>query len=110
MPHLRFRALEKDDVATLSRELVTELADLTSAPVDHFTVECVKTRFFQAGHKVEGDPFCEVAWFDRGPSMQDQAAALITKHLKKVAPGKDAIVVFTKLEKAAYYENGKHFG
>lgn len=110
MPHLRFRAVDKDDVASLSRDLVTELAELTNAPAEHFTVELVKTRFYQGGQKVEGDPLCEVAWFDRGAETRDRAAKLITEHLKRLQPSRDAIVVFTNLEKAAYYENGQHFG
>lgn len=110
MPHLRIHALEKNQVAQLSQELIPVLAQATNTAADHFTVEHIPSSYFVAGQAAYGDPFCEVLWFDRGQAMQDQVAIAITEQIKKIQPDKDAVVVFTPLAKSSYYENGSHFG
>ncbi len=109
MPHLRVRSLTPDQVAKLSTSLVSDLAEITGAPVDNFTMELVSTQFFQEGKVVTSFPFVEVFWFERPQAMQDACAALITKRVKDVVPEQDVVVVFTELAKDGYYENGKHF-
>lgn len=109
MPHLRIRSLDSDQVAKLSTSLVAELAEITGAPADNFTLELVQTQFFQGGEVVASFPFVEVLWFQRPQAMQDACAVLITKRVKDVVPEQDVVVVFTELAKDGYYENGKHF-
>lgn len=109
MPHLRIRSLGSDQVANLSTSLVPDLAEITGAPIDNFTLELVPTQFFQDGKVVNSFPFVEVLWFERPQAIQDACAVLITKKVREVAPGQDVVVVFTKLAKNSYYENGMHF-
>lgn len=110
MPHLRFRFLTEEKAAELSAKMVPELAQLTQTPVDHYTLELIPTKLFLGGKSVTGDPFCEVLWFDRGQDVQDKAAELITRHLRTLHPEGDLVVCFQPLLRAAYYENGRHFG
>lgn len=109
MPHIRIRGLEKTKLLEISQDLVADVAEVSGAPVSHFTLECVATEFIVNGAVVQGEPFCEVLWFDRGQAVQDQTAQLITRHLKKMEPSKDAVVIFTILAPGSYYENGNHF-
>lgn len=110
MPHLRLRFLTEDKALALSETMIPELAALTGTPADHYTLELVATKLFLGGRPAQGDPFCEVLWFDRGPAMQDRVAELITRHLRAVSPAGDVVVSFQPLARAAYYENGRHFG
>lgn len=109
MPHIRIRALPAEQIAQLGQKLLPELAEATQTPEDHFSLEAISSQYFIKGKAVEGDPFCEVLWFDRGPEMQDRVAALITAHLKAAAPDKDVVVVFVPLTRVDYFENGVHF-
>ncbi len=110
MPHLRVRFLTEEKVQHLSEKMIPELASLTQTPADHYTLELISSKLFSVGKPAAGDPFCEVLWFDRGPAMQDQAAELITRHLRAIHPEGDVVVCFLPLGRAAYYENGRHFG
>lgn len=110
MPHLRFRALEQNQVAQLSQTLIPEISKVTGTPEDYFTMEWISSAYFAQGKEFNADPFCEVLWFDRGQETQDQVARLITEQLNKMMPGRDVVVVFTLLSKNQYYENGRHFG
>lgn len=109
MPHIRMRALEENQVAKLSSLLCKELATTANTSEDHFTFELVKTTFFFDGKAVKSFPFVEVLWFDRPQTVQDTCAKIITSHVKEVAGSEDVIVVFSKLTKDSYYENGEHF-
>lgn len=110
MPHVRLRFVSEDKVLELSENMIPELAALTQAPVEHFTLELVETRLYLKGRPSMGDPFCEVFWFDRGQALQDQAAEIITRYLKKIKPEGDVVVYFSELRRESYYENGRHFG
>lgn len=109
MPHLRMRGVSEGQVAEISQTLIAEIAKAIATPEDYFTLEWVPTAFFQEGRQIEGSPFCEVAWFDRGQETQDHVAQIISRHLKVWDAGKDVVVVFTHLVKTQYYENGAHF-
>lgn len=109
MPHVRIRALDQDQVAKLSSSLISDLAQITGSPADNFTLELVQTQFFQGGVSVTSFPFVEVLWFERPQAMQDACATMITQRLKEVSSAEDVVVVFTKLAKDSYYENGMHF-
>lgn len=109
MPHIRFRSLTEDQVRQLSLELSPVLASAIQTSEDNFTFELVSTRFFVQGKVVESYPFVEVLWFARSQNIQDQCARLISEKVKATSSAEDVVVVFTVLEKSAYYENGKHF-
>lgn len=110
MPHLRIRSIDEKNVRDLTLSLIPELSKMTGAPEEHFSVEHIPSIYYAQGRQIEGDPFCEILWFDRGAEIQDQVARLVTAHLAKIKSDKDIVVVFTLFPKTHYYENGQHFG
>lgn len=86
-----------------------ELSEMTGAPEADFTIELVSTQAFAKGAKVEGEPLCEVLWFERPPEMCQKVAELITRKLKALRPESDIVVSFQVLPRAGYFENGRHF-
>ncbi|MEJ2762883.1 DUF1904 domain-containing protein [Photobacterium sp. MCCC 1A19761] len=111
MPHLRFRAVEFDNVKAMSTALVDELQPLMACPREDFTVEHVSTTFIFDGEVSDAYPFVEVLWFDRGQAVQDQVAAVITRQVRDELEDADldVAVIFTSLSPAAYYDNGTHY-
>lgn len=109
MPHIRMRAIETEQAAKISQVLLKELSAATKAAEENFTFELIETTFFADGKKTRSYPFIEVYWFDRPQEMQDQCAKIITNRVKEIANPEDVIVVFNKLSKTDYYENGSHF-
>lgn len=109
MPHLRFRAIEAQHVQELSRQLAEPLAVMIKTDVDNFTFEHLPTVFFAKALKTEAYPFVEVHWFARPQELQDAVASKITSAVKALTGATDVVVIFFKLEKTAYYENGEHF-
>lgn len=109
MPHVRFRAVKKEDVQKLSQTLPAELAPVMNTAQDNFTFELVQTQFFSAGAAVKSYPFIEILWFSRSQEVQDDCAGIITRQLKHLGHYEDVVVVFQVLSKASYYENGVHF-
>ncbi len=111
MPHLRFRAVERKDVAKLTETLGEKLQPLMDCPLEDFTFECVATEFFFAGQASEAYPFVDVLWFDRGQATQDEVAAIVTQEVRHVLekPEQDVAVIFTSLSPKAYYDNGSHY-
>jgi phenylpyruvate tautomerase PptA (4-oxalocrotonate tautomerase family) len=57
---------------------------------------------------VAGDPFVEVALFDRGVEAEDAIAAVVTRHFK-AALGSAPDVYLVRLERRRYFEDGAHF-
>ncbi|UXR63731.1 DUF1904 domain-containing protein [Bdellovibrio bacteriovorus] len=109
MPHVRFRAVNKEQVQKLSQTLPAELAPAMNTSPDNFTFELVATHFFSAGTTTESYPFIEVLWFARSQEIQNECAGIITRQLKQLGSYEDVVVVFQVLAKEAYYENGSHF-
>lgn len=111
MPHLRFRAVEFDQVKALSRKLVDDLQPLIGCPRSDFTLEHISTTFIFDGDVAEVYPFVEVLWFDRGQDIQDQVAQAITiavrEELKDLE--QDVTVFFIPLTPSAYYDNANHY-
>jgi hypothetical protein len=108
MPTLRFRAVEPKKICNISKILVDELQVLLDCPRDYFNIESVQSIFINDGEYVEGYPFVEIAWFDRGQEIQDKAAEIVTKHIHSIGYS-NVDIIFTILQKEKYYENGKHF-
>jgi hypothetical protein len=108
MPILKFNGVEAKKICTISKELVDELENLLQCPREYFSLEVVQSLCIKDGNFVDISPRIEVAWFDRGQELQNQAAKIITKHVNSIEyPNVD--VVFISLEKLKYYENGNHF-
>ncbi|UTV29216.1 DUF1904 domain-containing protein [Photobacterium atrarenae] len=111
MPHLRFRAVEFDNVKAMSTALVDELQPLMACPREDFTVEHVSTTFIFDGEVSDAYPFVEVLWFDRGQEVQDKVAEVITRAVREELEDAelDVAVIFTALSPTAYYDNGRHY-
>lgn len=108
MPHLRMRAITPEHVQTLSQDLLPELAKAIQTDEENFTFELVGTQFFHQGKPVTSFPLIEVLWFERPQEIQNKVAKIITEKVKTLI-NDDIIVVFKKLNKEAYYENGTHY-
>jgi hypothetical protein len=108
MPSLRFRAIDPKKICDISKVLVDDLQELLECPRDYFNIESLQSVFIRDGEYVNGYPFVEIAWFDRGQELQDRAAEIITRHIHSIGYS-DVDIIFTILQKENYYENGVHF-
>lgn len=108
MPALKFKAINVEKICAVSKQLVDELEELLQCPRNYFSLEAVQSIYINDGKFTEGNPVVEVSWFDRGQEIQDKAAGIITKYVK-LSGCSDVDVIFIKLDKVCYYENGEHF-
>lgn len=108
MPHLFIRGISVEQVKTISRPLVQELAELCACGTDNFTMEVVNSTFVFNDNEVPGYPFIEVKWFERGQEVQDQFATIVTKQVQSLGIP-DVEVAFSTFKESAYYLNGKSF-
>ncbi|ULT54451.1 DUF1904 domain-containing protein [Neobacillus drentensis] len=108
MPQIIFKGISVDEVKKISSSLVLELAHLCQCETDNFTLEIIHSTFVFNQNEVEGFPFIEVKWFDRGQEIQDQFAGIITKQLQSIGIS-ELEVAFTIFLESAYYLNGKNF-
>ncbi len=108
MPRITTHAIPLDAVRRASAALVDELVTLTSVPRAHFTIEVRADPFVLDGAVVAGEPFVEIAMFDRGEAVEDAVAAAVTRHLA-AALGVAPDVYLVRLERRRYFEDGKHF-
>jgi hypothetical protein len=103
------RGIEAAKIQPISKAMVDELAQIVGSPRNLFTIECFATTRVQDGEIVAGEPFVDVAWFDRGPEVQDRVAECITRFVHQA--GYESVdMYFTLMEKNRYYDNGKVFG
>ncbi|MGI9282384.1 MAG: DUF1904 family protein [Endozoicomonas sp.] len=113
MPHLRFSGLNTDSVQNISKPLVDDLAKLLDCPRDYFTLELLSMEFIFDG-RLGGNryPMVDVSWFDRGQTIQNQAAGIITHTIRSELGNNDELdicVRFSTFDPKRYYENGEHF-
>lgn len=108
MPRITTHALPLPLVQTVSRALTDELVALTGVPREHFTLEVRQDPFVADGELVPGDPFVEVALFDRGAEVESEIARAITRNFQ--AAGIAHLDVYLhRLERPRYYEDGEPF-
>jgi hypothetical protein len=105
MPHLLIRGISPEQIRGISKPLVTELALAFKCPEDHILLECLHTTACFGGELVPSYPFIEVDWFDRGQSVQDQAAECIDRHVRSLGIA-EVEVAFRSYETNNYYANG----
>jgi Domain of unknown function (DUF1904). len=103
MPFLRFRAVETEKIASISKCLVDELQRLIGCQRDAFSLEAVHSTFIKDGDVIEGTPFVEVTWFDKGPDVQNSFVEILTENLSKVDI-KNFRVLFYPLDEKSYYK------
>lgn len=108
MPRMKVKGIKLEAVCNVSKELIDELEALLKCPRDYFSIEHINSTFVKDGKVVEGYPFIEVEWFDRGHEVQDKVAKIITKFFKN-AGYENLDIIFTVLIEKSYYENGEHF-
>lgn len=108
MPQLIFKGFSLDQVKQMSTSMVNELAELCKCETDNFTLEVSQTSFVFNQQQVQGFPFIEVKWFERGQEIQDQFANIITKHVHSMGIP-ELEVAFSVFLESAYYYNGKNF-
>jgi hypothetical protein len=108
MPHLIFRGISVEQVKTISKSLVEELAELCTCGTDNFTLEIVQSTFVFDQNEVPGYPYVEVKWFERGQDIQDQFAKAVTRNVHSLGIP-EVEVAFTAFLESAYYSNGKSF-
>lgn len=108
MPRITTHAIALETVKKASGPMTEELAALLGVPREHFAIEVRTDPFVREGAVVPGDPFVEVALFDRGAEVEAQAARLITRHFQAAGcPHLD--VYLQRLERHRYYEDGVPF-
>lgn len=107
MPFLRFHAVDKQQLALVSQNMVDRLEEAIKCPREHIVLEVLSTDFVVDGKIVEGYPYVEISYFERPLEIQDQVAEIIYSCLKE-AGYTDTDVHFTYLIARNYYENGKH--
>lgn len=105
MPQIKFRGVQTEKVQPLVQEMLDQLQQIIDCPREDLTLECLPSTFL---NPVDGYPFVEVAWFDRGQATQDRVAQAITTLLQRAGYA-SVDVMFSPLEKNQYYENGQHF-
>lgn len=108
MPQIKLRGVKTEKIMDISKNLIDELHEIIECPKDYLTIEVIHSTFISDGEVIDGYPYVEVGWFDRGQEIQDKVAVSITKLLQKV--GYESVdIMFTTFKKESYYENGEHF-
>jgi len=108
MPRISTHAIPLEVVLKASGPLVEELAGFLGIPREHFSLEVRNDPSVRDGALVAGDPFVEVALFDRGAQVEDQVARAITRHLQG-AGCLHLDLYLRRLERPRYYEDGLPF-
>lgn len=108
MPRITTHAIPLETVQRASGPLMDDLVALFGIPREHFVLEVRTDTFVQDGTIVPGDPFVEVALFDRGVEAEAQAVRLITRHFQQ-AGCLHLDVYLVRLERHRYYEDGDPF-
>lgn len=106
MPQLLIRGIKPDDICTISKPLIEELAKICDCDTDNFMLECLHTTSIFNGEVVETFPFIEVAWFERGQAVRDQFAAAVTRHVRALDIP-EVEVAFRVFREDSYYINGE---
>lgn len=109
MPHLVIRGISIEEMKSISKPLVEELAAICECGTDNFTFEVPHSTFVFDGEEVPAFPLIEVKWFERGQETRDRFAQSVTKHI--MSTGVDEVeVVFIPFLEPAYYINGERVG
>jgi len=109
LPHLVIRGVTIEEMKSISKPLVGELAEICECGTDNFTFEVPHSTFVFNGEEIPSFPLIEVKWFERGQETRDRFAQSVTKHM--MSTGADEVeVVFIPFSEPAYYINGERVG
>jgi len=90
----------------MSGPLADELAALLGVPREHVIIEASGARFVQDGVVTDGDPFVEVAMFERDERLEDAVARLVTRCVQ--AAGCPHVDLYLRhLVRRRFYEDGE---
>jgi len=108
MPIMKFHAIKKEDVIAISTTLINELESLLKCPRNYFVLEVVTDSFVMDGAQVKGLPRVDVYMFNRGQSIQDSFAHIVTEKFYQIGY-ENLDILFIELQEKSFYENGTHF-
>ena len=109
MPQIKVRGINENELCKISEKMIDQLVGAVQCPRDYFEIECIKSVAIRNGKIAEVYPFVEVSWFDRGQTVQDMVAKIITNIIREELKIESMDLAFTVFEKEKYYENGEHF-
>lgn len=109
MPHILVRGILADQLKTVAKPLVTELADICGCRTDNFMIECLHTTSIVDGEIAASYPFVEVGWFERGQETRDRFAKAVAKHVLSLGVPEFELA-FRTYEENGYYVNGELIG
>ncbi|MDO5294873.1 MAG: DUF1904 domain-containing protein [bacterium] len=109
MPQIKVRGINENELCKISEKMIDQLVEAVQCPRDYFEIECIKSVAIRNGKIAEVYPFVEVSWFDRGQTVQDMVAKIITNIIREELNIESMDLAFTVFEKEKYYENGEHF-
>jgi hypothetical protein len=111
MPHLLIRGVGPEQIRSVSRELTEELSAICGCPRGDFLLEVLHTTAVSAdGELADSYPFIEVAWFDRGPAVQDRFAQAVDRHIREALGLPELEIAFRAYRERDYYAGGVSFG
>lgn len=101
MPHIEISQLSKEEVITLSQEVLTPIITAIQTPGD-------KIKFYAANNNIIVNSeaqneviFVNIKWFKRSEAMRTEVAAILTTALKK--RGFEEILIYFEDIKGEYY-------
>ncbi len=109
MPHIKITGLESPTIKQLSKETSTSLSVSFQCPVDWIVFSNNNTTLYCNAEEVTNMVYVYIEWFDRGQSIQDEVAKILTSSILVHNPNLSIDIIFIKLEKSSYYENGVHY-
>ncbi|MPY23801.1 DUF1904 domain-containing protein [Shewanella psychropiezotolerans] len=110
MPHIRMRGLPEDAVASLSRTLLAQLAELCRIDAQGFTLDWIPSTSYRDGKVDLSTTQVEVLWFPKDPDTHDKVEQAIRKAITSAYPELQHLaVMFSALDPSTYYRDGKHF-
>ncbi len=109
MPRIIFDNLDNKTVKMLSTNLTSSLSKAIDCPEDWFTFVAQNNGMFCGGEEIDDTVFVSVEWFDRGEKVKNTVAGIITDVVSDIKTVETVTIVFKKLEKPDYYENGNPY-
>lgn len=108
MPHLLIRGVAPEQIITISKPLIAELANVFECPPDHILLECLHSTAVFDGERVASFPFVEINWFERGRRIRDKAAQCVDRHIRSLGIA-ELEIAFRVYAPDSYYSNGESF-
>jgi hypothetical protein len=105
MPQLLVRGLSVPQMCAISKPLIEQLADICACGTDNFIIEVIHSTAILDDQVVPSFPFIEVAWFERGATVRNRFAQIVTEHVRSLGIA-EVEVAFRTYREDNYYING----